>query len=148
MKKINFIQDEKQMIFIDKITSADIQNFVTLSLNEFGSIEKLIEANQVANAVFQLLEKKKLATNIRLVETLIASALLHNLFYDKDDWTTLFKARQILNTDMISPQISDAVFQTIEAQLGEDSPVLSIAPKPGPTELFAIAIWTVKEYKK
>jgi len=119
-----------------------------LSLNEFSSIEKLIEANQVANAVFQLLEKKKLASNIRLVETLIASSLLHNLFYDKDDWTTLFKARQLLDTNMISPQISDAIFQTIEAQLGENSPILSIAPKPGPTELFAIAIWTVKEYRK
>jgi uncharacterized protein (UPF0147 family) len=78
--------------------------------------------------------------------------LLHNLFYDSEDFTTLFKARQVLDPvaeeQKIPQEVRNALFQAIEAQLGDSTPVPLCRPAANsPTELLAWAVWFAKEYR-
>ena len=87
-----------------------------------------------------------------LAEVMKASALLHNLFYTEDDfWPDLFIARlelkPIAEKYTVAQALQDAIYQTIEAQMGQDTPVPVCRPAPNsPTELFAWAVWFVKDY--
>ena len=117
-------------------------------------MNKLKEANNVIEVVEQMLKKKKQISenNVQsFVVVIFAAGLLHNMFYD-GSITSLFLAREKLEPLARKYNIPDnyieALFQTIEAQLGEDTPVPQCKPIPNsPTELFAWACWFVKEYK-
>jgi hypothetical protein len=140
--------------FLDLIKIRELHEFAIDCINMSGSEEKLEEANKVADVLVSLLKKKKLLTyssQQSFIDVLLTSVFLHNLFYDKDDWRTLFDARKILEPIAkekgITSQISDAIFQTVEAQLGDDSPLPLIKPPANsPTELFSYSIWFAKEY--
>lgn len=130
-----------------------LEDFVEKALKEYGSPEKTAEGERVSYVLYEMLKKNKLISkHIRqtFVEVLMAACKLHNLFYDSEDWTTLFQARKVLDPiakEMgISQQIRDALFQTIEAQLGADTPVPNCRPQPNtPTDNFASAVWIAKE---
>jgi len=133
----------------------EVREFLILSLSEYGTEEKLSEANEVADVMIGMLKKMKQITaqgSQTFVEIMIAAALTHNLFYE-DNITSLFEAREKLSPIAIEAGLpengSDGIFQAIEAQLGPDTPVPVCKPVPGtPTEMFAWAVWFVKEYGK
>jgi hypothetical protein len=139
---------------LDLIAIDELAQFTVECLNRFGNEEDLQEANEVADVMVQMLRKKKILTETAhqsFVDVLLVSALLHNLFYEEDDWSSLFFARQgllpVAEEMNINSTVTDAIFQTIEGQLGEDTPVPMCKPAPNsPTELFATAVWFVKEY--
>ncbi len=139
---------------IDFIVMDEIREFVLTSLEKFGTIEKLIEANVIVDVLKDLLVKKKLLSeqsHQSFVDVMVGAALLHNLFYKKEDWRTLLDARYYLESigeeSKVNPMMLNALFSTIEAQEGEDCPITELIPKPGtPTELFAYTAWFVKSY--
>jgi hypothetical protein len=132
----------------------EIREFIIQSLVKHGTEEKLSDANKVTDVMIGMLKKMKQITehgSQTFVEIMIAAALVHNLFYDGTA-SSLFKAREVLLP--IAKEVGlpengcDAIFQAIEAQLGNDTPVPTSKPIPGtPTELFAWSVWFVKEYK-
>ena len=84
------------------------------------------------------------------VEILVAASLTHNMFYD-GTLPSLFEAREkltpIADAVKLPENGRDAIFQAIEAQLGDDMPVMACRPIPStPTELFVWAVWFMKEY--
>lgn len=137
---------------IDFIVIDELREFALAGIEKFSTPEKLEEANRVADILRGLLVHKNLLdeqTHQSFVDILLASALLHNLFYDEKDWTTLFHARRELTPVAeelgINKQALDALYHTIEGQLGDKTPVVECIPKPGtPTELFSYAVWFVK----
>lgn len=142
---------EEKYKYFDKISLEEIKNFTAYALSEYGSEEKLAKANKVAAVVIDLLKEKGLLNenaNQVFVDVLIASCLMHNLFIEKNNWVSLFYARKTLEDKAedfgVTKNLSDAVFQTIEAQMWDASPVPLIKPSPNtPTELLAIAVWIV-----
>lgn len=140
---------------VDYIQIEELQNFTSVCLERFGSDAKFEEAEKVGDVLIQMLEKRGLISTQAqqsFVDVLLVSTFLHNLFYYESDWTTLFDARLMLAPiakEMgIVEQVTDAIFQTIEAQLGESTPVPTSRPNPNsPTELFAHAVWFAKEYQ-
>lgn len=145
----------EKFAYFDMIQIDDIKGFVAEMINEYGTEEKLFEANRVTDILVGMLKKRGLmngAVQQSFVDILIASALLHNLFYDASDWTTIYTARKIMEPRAleggIPVQVCDALFQTIEAQMGDDTPVPTSRPQPNtPTEVFAWAVWFAKEYE-
>lgn len=133
----------------------EVREFLILSLNEYGTKDKLDEANEVTDVMVGMLKKMKQINaqgSQTFVEIMIAGALLHNLFYD-GTVSSLFKARELLlpiaKEAGLPDNGSDGIFQAIEAQLGYDTPVSACKPNPGtPPEIFAWAVWFVKEYKE
>lgn len=149
------------MNYLEVIKIEQVKEFVGRSLEAFGSDEKFDEANQVADVVYKMLQKRKLVnsyTDQTFVDYMLAACLLHNLFVDsnkviagEESWVKVFDARAHLISlaDECGVHNSgiEAIFAPIEAQLGPDMPALANVPKPGtPTELIADAIWFVKEY--
>lgn len=140
---------------LNMIKIEPLNDFTVMCVNAYGSDEKLAEANKVGDIVIQMLMKKNLINQNAqqsFVDILLSAAILHNLFYDSEDITTLFKARQMLDPvaeeQNIPQEVRNALFQTIEAQLGEETPVPLCKPAVNsPTELFAWAVWFAKEYQ-
>jgi hypothetical protein len=137
---------------LDFIMIDELREFALTSIERYGTIEKLEEANKVSDVIRGLLTHKRLLdgqTHQSFVDVMLSAALVHNLFYDESDWLTLFQARKILSPIAselkINEQALDALYHTVEGQLGEQTPISEIIPKPGtPTELFAYAVWFVK----
>lgn len=123
-------------------------------LEKDGTAEKLKTANLVGDVVINTLKEKKLINDYAhqtFVDVMLAAALLHNVYYDKSEWTTLFSARRAMDdieeAKKAHQQSKEALCSTIEAQLGESTPVRECAPKPGtPTEMFSTAVWFVNTY--
>lgn len=132
---------------------SEVREFIIQSLEKHGTEEKLIEANKVMDVMVGMLKKKKQITehgSQTFIEIMMAAAFVHNLFYT-GSVSQLFMAREKLQP--IAEKIGlpqngiDGIFQAVEAQLGDDSPVPQCKPIPGtPTELFAWAVWFTKEY--
>lgn len=140
---------------IEYITIEELKAFTQESFARYGTHDKRVEAEKVADVLIQMLEKKGILSvqaQQSFVDVIITSVFLHNLFYDESDWTTIYSARKnllpIAEEIGISSQVTDAIFQTIEAQLGESTPIPGSRPQPNsPTDLFAHAVWFVKEFQ-
>lgn len=153
-EQMQAILDSKNGRYINAISIESLYDFIVDCYLQYGSMNKLKEANNVIEVVEQMLKKKKQISenNVQsFVVVIFAAGLLHNMFYD-GSITSLFLAREKLEPLARKYNIPDnyieALFQTIEAQLGEDTPVPQCKPIPNsPTELFAWACWFVKEYK-
>lgn len=137
----------------ETLENEEIRTFIASSLSAYGSVEKLREANCVADVLVAMLKKKKQITkhgSPMFVEILIAAALLHNLFYDGTP-SSLFLAREKLRTfaeKIALPENgAEAIFQTVEGQLGDDTPIPACRPTPNsPAELFSWAVWIAQKY--
>ena len=114
---------------------------------------QLDNCNEVCSVTEQLLIKRKaISPGVRagFVDVMMTAGLLHNIIYEPGNWVTLFSARKELDSVGLSigmprPHL-DALWQTIEGQLGEDTPVPNVKPAVNtPTEMFATAIWIVYE---
>ena len=141
--------------------NVDLKKLVDHAWNEYESVTKdlgadpkisLKNADDLSSVILQMLKKRGLLPDgqprAAYVDIMIAAALLHNLYYLREDWTTLFRARQVLypvgEEIGIAKSVLDALFQTIEGQLGEDTPVPNVKPIPNtPTDFFATACWII-----
>lgn len=140
---------KKELRTINYIQTEELRQFSEKALEAYGTEEKLELSNEIADIIIQLLKHKGLIdehTHQAFVDIMLTSALIHNLFYDKKDWTTLFSARKelecIAEEMRINKQALSAIYHTVEGQLGEKTPVSECIPKPGtPTEVFATAVW-------
>ena len=129
-----------------------LYHFLKDALISYGDTNKLLVANRIVDLTEKMLIKKKQITNNDIpsyVEVIKVAGLLHNLFYD-GTVSSLFVAREKLEPLAVKHGIPDnyinAMFQTIESQLGDDTPVPQCKPVSGtPTELFAWACWYVDE---
>lgn len=147
--------------YLNKITDKNLKDFVEESIKLYGNEKKTVEANKVCDYIHNVLLVNHLIsedTTNAIEYTLIASAYLHNLFfdskeYDGQNWIDLFKAREKLfsigKKHDVTTDILDVIFTTIESQLGQDTPIPALRPKFGtPTQTFVEGIWLVKHYIK
>jgi hypothetical protein len=145
---------DKEYLYLDMIKPVALHKFVISSINNNGTEEKLEEADKIADVLVQMLKKRLLITETNqqsIADILIAAAYIHNLFYDPQDWTSLYQARKILapiaKADDMPQNVIDMLFSAVEAQMGESTPVAGSRPMPNhPNELLASAIWFIKEY--
>lgn len=145
---------EEELRILNAIVIDEFREIAEDALEKDGTEEKLHIANKVGDVILNMLKRKNLIsaqTHQAFVDVMLTAAMLHNIYYDESDWTTLFQARKIVMPLALEKglhkQSLDALFHTIESQLGEQTPVTECIPKPGtPTEIFASAVWFVKTY--
>ena len=138
--------------YIDMITDSRVRDFVREALAMYGSTEKLIEANKVASLLVDRMAKRKMYQEgqaLTWMDLLLASALLHNLFYD-GTMISLFMAREKLwavgEESGLPDTALEPVFQAIEGQLGEDTPVMACKPAPNSlNSILAACCWITEE---
>ena len=136
---------------LDFIYNPELKDFVGNLLEQYGSDEKADFADKVSYNLEQILTRKKLlvpGVQQMFIEVLFAASALHNLFYDGTS-ASLFKLRDVVGsgTDKFNMEIVEAVLQTTEGQLGEETPVPLCKPTPNsPTGIFALAVWIAKNY--
>lgn len=126
--------------------------FVNDAIMEYGTVEKLEEANKVADFLVARLKKRGMYEDPRNAEWMAityAATMIHNLFYD-GSITSLFMARQELARIAVRAQMQDNHFeficQHIEGQLGDDCPVAMCKVKDdSPQGILALARWFVVE---
>lgn len=88
------------------------------------------------------------------VDLLLTSAFLHNLYFDEEDVIfSILKARVELDSiaeEMGLPeQIREAIWQGVEEQLGDATPVKKLKPSPNtPQELLAECIFIAKNLNR
>lgn len=139
MKALEFIKTEALVEFVEEL------------VKEYGSDEKTAFADMVTDNLEKILTRKKLlvpGVQQMFIEVLFAAAAVHNLFYD-GTITSLFVLRENVNKDKdkFEMEIIEAVLQTVEAQLGDETPVPLCKPTVNsPTEIFALAVWIAKNY--
>lgn len=146
---------EEAKIYINKIQIEQLKDFTERAITEFGSLVKLKKANKVADIVWQKFEYLGYITEQaqqQFVDITIAACLLHNLFYNEADITTLLKHRVKLAdiaTELdIDIRLINLVYEIIESQLGENHPVSKLKPTVNsPSYTFAESVWQVNNYR-
>lgn len=154
---INFdeIMNTPSMTYIEKIKLEPLRIFVENVLEQHGTVSKLKKANKVADIVWQKFEYLGYITETvqqQFVDITIAAALLHNLFYDEKDITSILKHRtklaDIAEACETDERLLSLVYELIEAQLGENHPVSKLKPSANsPADTLASAVWQVNTYK-
>lgn len=145
------------MVTLKTITTDSIKDFVTKSLETYsGKADATATAEKTAEVVYGILEERGLISqhaSQTFVDVLLAAAFLHDVFRPEsgEGFTWLFDAREMLpeiaEETGLPEQIQDAIFDAIEAQMGEKTPVAACRPKPGtPQEMFAYAVWFTNRY--
>lgn len=146
---------QEARIYIDRIQIEPLKILTIKAVSEFGSLSKLKKANKVADIVWQKFEHLGYITKQaqqQFVDITIAACILHNLFYNETDITTLFKHRVKLSniaTELnIDTRLLNLVYEIIECQLGENHPIQKLKPTVNsPSYTFAEAVWQVNNYK-
>lgn len=118
--------------------------------------------NKVAEIAMDFLIRKDLLTpdnHQTYVDALLVAAMLHNIYFDENKLcTSLFKAREefdeiadmeeIYKYGAIPEQFREMVWDTIEGQLGDCTPMSKTKPSPNsPQDLFATAVYIVRSSK-
>lgn len=118
--------------------------------------------NNVAEFVLDLMIRKELLTpdnHQTYVDALLIAAQLFNIYYNsnnEDEIQELFRARkefdEIADLDCyeygpIPEQFREMVWDTIEGQLGDCTPMAKTKPSPNtPQDLFATAVWMANRF--
>ena len=86
-----------------------------------------------------------------VVDTLLMSALLHNIYYDtsisslfraREEFTPIGRDASLYEKGAVPDTVLDAVFQAIEEQEGDATEIAKLKPMAGtPSDLFATSIW-------
>lgn len=118
--------------------------------------------NKVAEIAMDFLIRKELLTpdnHQTYVDALLVAAMLHNVYFDeKHLMTSLFKTREefdeiagregIYQYGPLPEQMREMVWDTIEGQLGDCTPMSKTKPSPNsPQDLFATSVWIVRNAK-
>ena len=135
------------------LTDKRLKQFTVEALEIYGSLVKIKEAEKVIQVMLAMLTKMKQINEQNRplwVEVLISAAYIHNLFYD-GTLVSLVKAREILMPLVLKHDVpinaASMIFQAVEGQLGEDTPIESCQPKgDSPNRIFAWACWFVEEF--
>lgn len=150
---------------LDLIKVEEVKNFIVDTLEKHNIEEERINNSEtVIDIVIELLKRKQLFVpeyQGGFVSAMVASAYLHNIYFSysdyeneiEKDWTKLFKARMELFDSIVEYRIPasivDAIFQTIEAQLGDLAPINALKANPGtPQEIFSTAVYIANNYKR
>lgn len=151
--------DNDDIIYINWLSNYEsLFTLTTQVLTKYGSVEKIKEAEQVIDVFIHMLYRKNQIQKNDInnlpswVAVAITAGYLHNVFYD-GTLVSLFKCRQevsILAKELNIPVNGiAAMFQMVEGQLGDRTPVESCIPQDSsPSGLFAWACWFVTEYQK
>lgn len=139
--------------YLTTYTDERLKQFTVEALEKYGSLLKIKESEKVIKVMLAMFTKMK-QTNEQnrplWVEVLISAAYIHNLFYD-GTLASLVKARELLIPLIIKHDVpinaASMIFQAVEGQLGEDTPIEACQPKgDSPNRIFAWACWFVEEY--
>lgn len=137
--------------YIDLIQDEQIKSLTEKALEKYSDEEKKKDAIAVTKILIFILKEDKIYNDNNyslFVDIVIAAALLHNITYKYgvDDYTNLFKTRQLLNKlnedekIYIGSTYMDSLVQPIEGQLGKNHPIALLIPNPNsPGSQFALA---------
>ena len=175
MKALEHIQTPELKLIVETLIE-NAYNLEDLFLDEkheatMEESKKLTtaESNKVTEVLIQLLKRKNLIDNgmpqQKFVDVLFAAAALHRLYLIENmPITSLFSLREeyVLTKEKIAnddnqtdlrqafamvDDLMEAVCQTVEAQLGDETPVPMCKPTVNsPTEMFANAVWIAKNF--
>ena len=147
--------------FLNFIKVNDLRTFAKECLKK-ANYEITEYENKVAEIAMDLLIRKDLLTpdnHQTYIDALLIAAILHNVYFDEEKMSTsLFKAREEFDevADMdelyeygaIPEQFREMVWDTIEGQLGDCTPMAKTKPSPNsPQDLFATAVYIVRNSK-
>lgn len=147
--------------FIDFIKVKDLRLFCEKCMEKANVVANPYN-NLVAEYVLDLMIRKELLTpenHQTYVDALLVAAQLFNTYYNelnREDIHELFRARrefdEIADLDCyeygpIPEQLREMVWDTIEGQLGDCTPMAKTKPSPNtPQDLFAMAIFMVNRH--
>ncbi len=145
--------------FLNFIKVDDLRIFARECLKK-ANYEITEYENKVAEITMDLLIRKELLSldnHQTYVDALLIAAMLHNIYFDEKKMSTsLFKAREEFDeiADMdelyeygaIPEQFREMVWDTIEGQLGDCTPMAKTKPSPNsPQDLFATAVFITRQ---
>lgn len=144
--------------FLNFIKVDDLRTFARECLKK-ANHEITEYENKVAEIAMDLLIRKELLSpdnHQTYVDALLVAAMLHDIYFDEEKMSTsLFKAREEFDeiADMdelyeygaIPEQFREMVWDTIEGQLGDCTPMAKTKPSPNsPQDLFATAVFITR----
>lgn len=145
---------ENNLRYFEFIAVEDLKNFITKCYEKAGKdINDIEYENMVCKILIDHLIRRGLLdteAHQNFVDLLLTSAFLHNLYFDeKDIVCSLLKARTeldpIAQEHNIPEQIREAIWQGVEEQLGDATPVKKLKPSPNtPQELLAECIFITR----
>lgn len=157
-KKANSSYDPQYLKYedFDNETETELEAYTKACLKKANYTPGKYEFKLIQVLLDALINRNILSDYVHsnAVDLIIISALLHNVYVDKDHiCTTLFKAREEFlpiakegDFRKIPRDLLEIIFDTIERQFGEQSPLKEFIPKPGmTTDLFATCVWLVRE---
>ena len=148
--------------FLNFIKVDDLRTFAKECLKK-ANYEIAEYENKVAEIAMDLLIRKDLLTpdnHQTYIDALLIAAMLHNIYFDENKiCTSLFKAREefdeianmedIYKHGAIPEQFREMIWDTIEGQLGDLTPMSKTKPSPNsPQDLFATAVYVVRNSKR
>lgn len=137
---------------IENIWRENYKEFVKEIIETSGTSKKAKKANQVGTIVEDLLRNKNMMQEEykpKFVDILRMAAMLHNVFYSEEDFTSLFGLRKFFDENQeliqkhnIDKEALDAICQSVEGQEWDQTKIALLKPSPGsPAEILAIAKW-------
>lgn len=142
--------------FLDFIKVEDMKNFIKDCIAH-AEYEVTEYDHKVAEVLLDTMIKKELLSKDNhqsITDILLAGAYLHNIYFDEQQIaTSLFRAR--LEFDPIAEkygfpeQVREMVWDAIEGQLGDLTPISKVKPSPNtPQDMLANCIWIVRNASK
>ena len=148
------LQDEDNLKYLNFIAVEDLRTFITKCYEKANKdINDIVYENLVCKILIDHLIRRGLLDNQahqNFVDLLLTSAFLHNIYFDeKDIICSTMKARCELDEIAVSmnfpEQIREAIWQGVEEQLGDATPVKKLKPSPNtPQELLAECIFIAR----
>lgn len=146
---------EDNTAYTKYVTDPELKSTMDSILLEYSDIEKFHEAEKICKIMIAMFTKQKAMTEQFVsgaIQPLAAAAYLSNIFLnDNAIASSLFMPRDFFAKVMKENGVMDSwielIFQTVEGQLGADTPVPACTPHGDhPINIFAWARWFVKEY--
>ena len=141
----------------DNETETELEKYTKTCLEKAKYTPGKLEFKLIELILETLIQKNILTERVhsQAADLLIVSALLHNVYIDKEHLcTSMFKAREEFlpiakeneEFKVIPRELLEVIFETIEKQFGERSPLKEFIPTPGGiNDLFANCVWLARE---
>ena len=138
---------------VDTIQNEELKDFVKDFITNNSTENKVNEANQIANIMMMLLVREgKIQPGVyqSFIDIALVASLLHNIYYDRNDITTLLKLRKEVYSLEIPNTINNLIegaIQMCEQQDGKYTVIPQLVPREMTLEkLFSEAIWLNKHF--
>lgn len=144
------LENEHYAKYLNGIGNKTLREFAVSCVKEYGTREKLEEANEVIKVMLAYYEEKGLMKgDPYFIDLMKVAAFIHNLFTN-DSWISVYTAREQLQQRALDAGISYEyvipLFAIVEGQLGDKMPVPGSRPSPNhPVNDFALFCWIVKK---